>query len=98
MSNDEQILSLIPKGKKNGIKMSEIEALLGYNRRQITDSISRLRRQGVIICSSVYIGGYYKPENKEELEEWLKIEKKRIKTHREALKPAKKVLDNWTEV
>lgn len=92
MINDRRVLELIPKGKKNKISSSELEALTGATPRTLTAAISRLRQSGVFICSSVHSGGYYIPKDRQELEEWVQTETKRIKTHNAAIKPARKHL------
>ena len=96
MINDDQILGLIPTGYENRISSSELETLTQVNRRQLKSCISRLRRNGALICSSVYVGGYFKPQSREELETWYKVECARNRTHKAALRQAKKALENWT--
>ena len=89
MINDDRILELIPKGKENKISMSELEALTGETPRTLKAAISRLRQRGVLICSSVYSGGYYRPKDNHELKDWVNTETKRIDTHTAAINPAK---------
>ena len=88
MGYDNIILQLIGFGKSNGTTGREMAKLRQSSIGAVTGAISRLRRNGVLICASVYNGGYYRPVNDEELQEWLKTEKRRIKTHRAAIKPA----------
>ena len=88
MIDEKRLLKLIPKGKKNRISSTELERLADCDKRSLKGAISRLRRNGVLICSSVYSGGYYLPASSEELEEWVRTEQARIRTHRAAIKPA----------
>lgn len=92
MIDDKHILELIPKGKENKISSSDLEALTGSTTRTLKAAISRLRQNGVFICSSVYSGGYYQPKNMQELAAWVNTETMRIKTHNAAIEPAKKIL------
>ncbi|MBR6393907.1 MAG: hypothetical protein IKS13_03730 [Ruminococcus sp.] len=90
------ILKLIPYGRDNSISTVELANLLGEETRTVRDRISRLRRQGVIICSnsdkSIGQTGYFQPISREELETFVKVESARIRTHREAIAPAQRKL------
>ena len=91
-----KLLDLIPYGRNNSISTNTLAEAEQTDARNIRNSISRLRRKGVIICSNIdaSIGatGYFRPETKEELETFVRIETARIKTHREAIEPARRAL------
>lgn len=91
-----KILDIIPFGRDNSISTAELAKHLQADQRTIRATISRLRRQGYIICSnsdsSLGRTGYFQPVSREELETFVNIETARIKTHRAAIAPAKKKL------
>ena len=96
MLNDEKVLEMIPVGFENRISSSDLETLLQVNRRDLKACISRLRRNGAIICSTLCLGGgYFKPQSREELAAWLRVERARNRTHKESLQYARKALKNW---
>lgn len=90
------ILDLIPYGRDNSISTAELAKLLQTKQRTVRATISRLRRQGCIICSnsdsSIGQTGYFQPTNREELETFVRIETLRINTHTAAIKSARKKL------
>lgn len=87
--SDDFIFSILPKGRKNKITASELETLTGSNIRTVTAVISRLRQNGVFICSDDNSsGGYYLPQNIMELKEWTQREVGRIAAHKAAVQPA----------
>ena len=88
----DYILNLIPTGKQNARSCKDLSTLSGIPQRQLKAAVSRLRRSGAIICSSLdsVNGGYYLPESFEELREYVTIEQKRIHTAQEALRAARK--------
>lgn len=94
MSNN--LISLIPPGRNNSVSTAELAKLLQADQRTVRATISRLRRQGCIICSnsdsSIGRTGYFLPVSIEELETFVNIETARIKTHRAAIAPARKKL------
>lgn len=96
------ILDLIPFGRENSISTAELARLLQAEQRTVRATVSRLRRQGFIICSnsdsSIGRTGYFQPVSKEELETFVRIETLRINTHRAAIKSARKKLKSMKGV
>lgn len=87
------ILDNIPRGIDNAVGVKELAARCDIDERVVRSTISRYRRQGVIICSNTDSSegrtGYYYPETAEELEKYVVIETARIRTHAAAVAPAK---------
>lgn len=90
------ILDIIPFGRNNSISTAELAKLLQADQRTVRATISRLRREGYIICSnsdsSLGRTGYFQPISKEELETFVNIETARIRTHKAAIAPARRKL------
>ena len=87
-------LDLIPKGKDSARGCKELAAVTGMTEKQIRATVSRLRLEGAVICSSLDNtgGGYFLPETLEELREYIGIENARIRTAAEALRAAENEL------
>lgn len=74
MINDNQLLALIPRGKKNRVSGWELQRVGGYkNIRVFRGAIRRLRKNGEIIAATKSNGGgYYIPSSREELAEYIR--------------------------
>lgn len=84
------VLKAIPHGAGNAVTGKALSQIIGIDARTIKAIISKCRRQGVIICSSLdqNNGGYFYPESLAELKEYVDTESQRIATATAALKPA----------
>lgn len=74
MINDNQLLALIPRGKKNRVSGWELQREGKYkNIRVFRGAIRRLRKNGEIIAATKSNGGgYYIPDSREELAEYIR--------------------------
>jgi biotin operon repressor len=81
------LIDFIPKGRENAMTGKELSQMLDRPNRQIRFEIERLRRDGVVICSSSrgQNKGYYIPENEQEKEEFLAQYESYIKQMRRTL-------------
>lgn len=84
------ILRAIPHGEANAINCRELARITGTEPRVIKHVISKCRREGIIICSSLdtQCGGYFFPESLDELRTYIITEQQRIDTAQAALNPA----------
>ena len=71
---DKELLEYIPHGKKNRVSGWELQRVGGYkNIRVFRDVIRRLRKNGEIIAATKSNGGgYYIPDSREELVEYIR--------------------------
>lgn len=94
------ILRAIPHGVANAINCRELAQLTGVEPRVIKYVISKCRREGIIICSSLDTdrGGYFYPATLDELRTYVITEQKRIDTAQLALNPAIKKLSEGKAV
>lgn len=71
---DKELLEYIPHGKKNRVSGWELQRVGGYkNIRVFRDVIRRLRKNGEIIAATKSNGGgYYIPDSREELAEYIR--------------------------
>ena len=70
------IISFIPHGEANAISRKELVEKTGLTDRAMRESIEQARHRGKLICSSTK-GGYYQPENIEEIERMYWADKHR---------------------
>ena len=85
----------LKRGKRNAISRRELMRLSGIdNERRLREDIAKRRSEGQIICSSFNgkNGGYYLPENRQEIEEFLLSMEKHAKNTFNAIKAARKAL------
>ena len=94
MINDNQLLALIPRGKKNRVSGWELQRAGGYkNIRVFRDVIRRLRKNGKIIAATKSNGGgYYIPGSREELAEYIREAEKQGASTFAPLKAAREKL------
>lgn len=64
-------IDLIPYGQKNRISKEELARKLNLPIKEVNTVVSELRRQ-YIILSDTKIGGYWRPDTKEELLEFIR--------------------------
>ena len=84
-----ELYSLIPYGKKNAITRAELMTKTGMQDRQIRDIISYIRINSHAICSTSKGAGYYRPANRQELQEFIDETENRAKSTFAILKTAK---------
>lgn len=85
---------LLSKGKNNAITTEElIRACHFRNSRELTAQIARERGQGALICSKTSgRGGYYLPESREEVIEFINSMSSRAKNTFKAVQAAREHL------
>lgn len=85
----------LKRGKRNAISRRELMRLSGIdNERRLREDIARRRAEGQIICSSFNgkNGGYYLPESREEIEEFVITLESHAKNTFRAIKAAREAL------
>ncbi len=84
----------LQRGKENAITSLELMKLCGFHdKRTLQMQISRERAEGIVICSTtVGQGGYYLPQDKEEVREFIKSMTNRAKKTFNAIKSARKYM------
>jgi len=87
---DRIFIELIPQGKENALSAREIAVYTSSDVRGVQARIERLRLAGVLICSCLdgKGGGYFRPANNSEVNDYLRHERKRIAAREASLKPA----------
>ncbi len=84
---------ILPKGKENAVRSKDLALRLGFrNVRDLQHDIAESRAAGQIICSSSK-GGYYLPETREELQEFINTMERRAKGIFLSLHSARKAMD-----
>lgn len=91
---DKELLEYIPHGKKNRVSGWELQRVGGYkNIRVFRDVIRRLRKNGEIIAATKSNGGgYYIPDSREELAEYIREAEKQGASTFAPLKAAREKL------
>lgn len=91
---DKELLEYIPHGKKNRVSGCELQRVGGYkNIRVFRDVIRRLRKNGEIIAATKSNGGgYYIPDSREELAEYIREAEKQGASTFAPLKAAREKL------
>ena len=90
---DFQIAGLLPFGKENAVTTQELMMLTGCgSARELQQRIAYERERGVVICSGSS-KGYWRPKDRQEIEQFIKTMKARalntlkvIRSARQALK------------
>lgn len=85
----------LKRGKRNAIKKRYLMTLAGFeDERQLRRDIARSRAAGQIICSNTdrTNGGYYLPESREEIEEFVITLESHAKNTFRAIKAAREAL------
>ena len=88
------ILDFIPYGLENAVSQQQLCDATHLNKREVRQAVENARRQGAPICSSCNgeNGGYYLPTSKHECEVYLRMQKHRIQSAKEAMKSAKQAM------
>ncbi len=90
-----EIIDILSFGKENAKSARYLQSILGYRYvREVTSEINRLRKKGVIICSSTDATspGYYFPSDEKEIYEFVRQMDSRIKDMSLAVSSAKEAL------
>lgn len=84
----------LKRGRNNAITSSELLALCGFNNiRDLRGQIAKERNEGFIICSTTAAGGgYYLPESRKEIQEFVASMSKRAKSTFLAIRNARRLL------
>lgn len=85
----------LQRGKENAMSKAELMELCGFtDTRALQLQIAKERADGAIICSTtVGQGGYYLPQDKEEVREFIKSMTSRAKKTFNAIKSARKYME-----
>lgn len=85
----------LQRGKEKAITSVELVKLCGFtSKRELQLQIARERADGAIICSTtVGQGGYYLPQDKEEVREFIKSMTSRAKQTFNSIKSARKYME-----
>jgi hypothetical protein len=75
-----ELLNLIPYGKENAISRKDLSKLTGWDDRRVRDEIKRLMRNGERILSSSSAKGYWRSDDPDEIERFLKESDNRRRT------------------
>lgn len=96
MKTTAELLQILPTGKKNGIKNEDLQKILDTDKRGVSAQIQRARMDGAVICSGN--GGYYLPQDDEEIRDFYNDMRSRCLSLLTAIKPAGDYLRNQGEV
>lgn len=88
------IVDFLPVGEANAITMKELVFLLGCSKREARALIYEARCEGAVICSNPdsLKGGYFLPQNDDEVKRFIMFAEHRINSTKSAIKSAKKFL------
>ena len=79
MADDDRtinrILELIPEGRENAVSLAYLAEMLKVSERTAKKYVSHARKNGTPIVGDQY--GYYRPANREELQWYYRIFRKR---------------------
>ena len=90
------IYEILPTGRSNGISARELKRLVGCeNDRNLRLLIHQERKAGAMICSSST--GYYKPEDRSEIAEFVKSLESMAMNILIAIRPARRALQDMGE-
>lgn len=86
------IMESLPFGKENAISSEELASMHRLpSTRRLQAEIAKERKKGAIILSTS-TGGYYKPSDRQEVQEFVATLEKRAKNTLAVLKSAKRYL------
>lgn len=86
----QRTLDLIPYGKENAVSAEDLRLAVGYgSRRELKSALHELREAGAVIIGIMDgCGGFYRPRTPAEALDYVRIERKRLRTHKRGLKSA----------
>lgn len=86
------IQELLKTGKENAISTPDLLALCGFDSlRELRRVVSRERRAGAVILSNCK-GGYYLAGNRDEVEEFVRLQDKKARSIMVAIQSARRYL------
>ena len=89
---DFQIAGMLPFGKDNAVTTQELMRLTGCGSvRELRQRIASAREQGAIICSGSG-KGYWRPKDRQEIEQFIKTMKARALNTLKVIRSASQVL------
>lgn len=92
ISNHFPIADMLPVGKENAVTTAELVKMTGCtSARELQERIARERNAGAIICSGSG-RGYWRPQNRREIVEFVRTMESRAKNTLAAASGAKKAL------
>ena len=90
--NHFQIADILPVGKENAVTTAELVKLIGCkSARELQEKIALERNAGAIICSGSG-RGYWRPQNRQEIVEFVRTMESRAKNTLAAASGAKEAL------
>ncbi len=66
-----KIAELIPTGRENAVSIKTLMHSTGWTERAIRAAVNRERVSGALILSNRQDGGYYLPQNRSEIQEFI---------------------------
>ena len=94
MADDDRtinrILELIPEGRENSVSLAYLAEMLKVSERTAKKYVSHARKKGTPIVGDQF--GYYKPANREELQWYYRIFRKRGLTALSSISSARREL------
>ena len=89
---DFQIAGLLPFGKENAVTTQELMRLTGCgSARELQQRIAYERERGAVICSGSG-KGYWRPKDRQEIEQFIKTMKARALNTLKAVRSARRAL------
>ena len=82
-----ELLELIPYGKENAVSREYLSKLTGWNGRKVRWEIKRLLKNGEHILSSSSAKGYWRSDDPDEIEKFLRESDKRRQTEALTVQP-----------
>jgi len=89
------LLDFLSEGEENAKTAQELMRVLGYESvRMVAADVARLRKQGEIICcvSDGNFRGYFLPENRADVERFVRRTENRLRETERMLQPARDYL------
>lgn len=87
-----RIMNLLPVGRENAISTEELVRLVGCNSsRELQEYIASERNRGALICSGSG-KGYWRPKNRQEIQEFVRMMDARALNTLRAAKSARAAL------
>lgn len=93
LSTEEmEVITFIPKGKKNAISRGALAASAGYSDRRVREIIVQLQQKGYMICNMSGGEGYFIAADLDEIDAYYRQEKARAVSIFKRIKPMRQVL------
>lgn len=88
------VIDFLPVGEENAVTMTELANMLNCSKREARALIYEARCKGAVICSNPdsVKGGYFLPQNNDEIKRFIIFAEHRISSTKAAVKPAKRFL------